>query len=89
MCQFGMGDNISDADEALVRHIFEPAEACLVLTNDYWSWGKEYDLFIRTGARIVNAVDLLCRTQSIAQANAIEEVSYSCLETVMGKKSRS
>lgn len=74
MCQFGMGDNIPEEEEALVRHIFEPAETALVLTNDYWSWGKEYDLFLRTGARIVNSVDLLCRTQDISVDEAQESV---------------
>lgn len=74
MCQFGMGDNISDDEEAQIRHIFEPAEAALVLTNDYWSWGREYDLFVRTGARIFNSIELLSRTQGISTGTAQEQV---------------
>lgn len=35
MCQFGMGINISDEELRHLRHIFEPAESALVLTNDY------------------------------------------------------
>nr|A0A2Z6FZ31.1 RecName: Full=Sesterterpene synthase btcA; Short=TS; AltName: Full=Betaestacins biosynthesis cluster protein A; Includes: RecName: Full=Terpene cyclase; Includes: RecName: Full=Geranylgeranyl diphosphate synthase; Short=GGDP synthase; Short=GGS; Includes: RecName: Full=Geranylfarnesyl diphosphate synthase; Short=GFDP synthase [Neocamarosporium betae]BBE36502.1 putative bifunctional terpene synthase [Neocamarosporium betae] len=74
MCQFGMGLNIPDAELAPTRHIFEPAEWALVLTNDYWSWGREYNASLTKGSRIVNSIELLSRLRNISYDEAKEVV---------------
>ncbi|KAK8129662.1 hypothetical protein PG999_002042 [Apiospora kogelbergensis] len=66
MCQFGMGLNISDEELQLVRHIFEPAESALVLTNDYWSWEREHNAWVTNGPRIVNSIEVLSRHRGIS-----------------------
>ncbi|KAK8134625.1 hypothetical protein PG984_006637 [Apiospora sp. TS-2023a] len=74
MCQFGMGINISEEDLRLVRHIFEPAESALVLTNDYWSWEREHNAWVTNGSRIVNSIEVLSRNQGIGFDEARETV---------------
>lgn len=70
MCQFGMGLNIPDEEIAPTRHIFEPAEWALVLTNDYWSWGREYNASLTKGSRIVNSIELLSRLRNVSYDEA-------------------
>lgn len=75
MVQFGMAIDVSDEEETKIRPIFEAAEAALVLTNDYWSWDREWQHAQRTNnARIVNAVHLFVRTQTISIDQAREVV---------------
>ncbi|OJD32476.1 geranylgeranyl pyrophosphate synthase [Diplodia corticola] len=74
MCQFGMGLNLPDNELELLRPIFEPAEAALVLTNDYFSWDREYHSATHTGARIVNSIDLLRRTRGLSIDEARQAV---------------
>ncbi|KAI9150204.1 Ophiobolin F synthase [Paramyrothecium foliicola] len=74
MCQFGMGINISDEDLKPLRHIFDPAEWALVLTNDYWSWDREYNASLTTGSRLVNSIELLSRLRNISHDESKEVV---------------
>ncbi|KAF1360397.1 geranylgeranyl pyrophosphate synthase [Lizonia empirigonia] len=74
MCQFGMGLNIPDEELAPTRHVFEPAEWALVLTNDYWSWGREYNASLTKGSRIVNSIELLSRLKIISYGEAKDVV---------------
>ena len=69
-----MGLNIPDEEIAPTRHIFEPAEWALVLTNDYWSWGREYNASLAKGSRIVNSIELLSRLRNIGYDEAKEVV---------------
>lgn len=61
-----MGLNISDEELAPIRHIFEPAEWALVLTNDYWSWDREHNAWLTKGSRLVNSIELLSRLRNIS-----------------------
>ncbi len=74
MCQFGMGLNIPDEELASTRHVFEPAEWALVLTNDYWSWGREYNASLTKGSRIVNSIELISRLRDISYGEANDVV---------------
>lgn len=69
-----MGIMLSDTDAQLVRHIFAPAEAALVLTNDWWSWHREFNLSKKTGRQMVNAIELFMRTKSLSVREARDAV---------------
>ncbi|EJT79122.1 hypothetical protein GGTG_04211 [Gaeumannomyces tritici R3-111a-1] len=71
MVQYGMAIDVSDAEEELIRPVFRAAEAALVLTNDYWSWEREWAAAQQSKCgRIVNAVELFMRTRGLAMADA-------------------
>jgi ophiobolin F synthase len=65
MVEYGMDFRLTDEDRELVKHVFEPIEEALMLTNDYWSWDREYEDWKTRGNRLVNAVDVVMRTRSI------------------------
>lgn len=78
MCQFGMGIVLTDEELQDVRHIFVPAESALVMTNDYWSWDREYFLSKRANAaKMVNSIDLFIRTEGLTVQQAREKVRIS------------
>ncbi|KAF6809680.1 geranylgeranyl pyrophosphate synthase [Colletotrichum sojae] len=75
MVEFGMSIDISDAEKKQIRPIFQAAESALVLTNDYWSWDREWRQAQRSQSpRIVNAVHLFMRTRGISMDKAKEAV---------------
>ncbi|KAI9774496.1 MAG: hypothetical protein M1839_001684 [Geoglossum umbratile] len=65
MVEFGMGFKLSGHDRELVKDVFRPAEEALMLTNDYWSWDREYDATKTKGDRLVNAIDVISKTRNI------------------------
>ncbi|KAG4430926.1 hypothetical protein IFR05_013584 [Cadophora sp. M221] len=78
MCQFGMGIVLTNEELQSVRHIFVPAESALVMTNDYWSWDREYFLSKRpNAAKMVNSIDLFMRIEGLTVAQAREKVRKS------------
>ncbi|KAK6213346.1 geranylgeranyl pyrophosphate synthase [Colletotrichum tabaci] len=75
MVEFGMAMDVSDSDKTRIRPLFAAAESALVLTNDYWSWDREWRQAQQTEeSRIVNAVHLFMRTQGLAMHEAREAV---------------
>ncbi|KAK0113545.1 hypothetical protein ONS95_013796 [Cadophora gregata] len=80
MCQFGMAIDLTDKELQSVRHIFVPAESALVMTNDYWSWDREYFMSKRANAaKMVNSIDLFIRTQGLTVEEAREKVRNSII----------
>ena len=78
MCQFGMAINLTDEELHSVRHVFVPAESALVMTNDYWSWDREYFLSKRAhAAKMVNSIDLYMRTEGLTVEKARDKVRTS------------
>jgi ophiobolin F synthase len=65
MVEYGMDYRLTEEDRELVKHVFEPIEEALMLTNDYWSWDREYEDWKTNGNRLVNAIDVVRRTRSI------------------------
>jgi hypothetical protein len=80
MVEFGMDIKLSDRENALVRHIFEPIEKALIWTNDYWSFDRENDESQVYGHRLYNAVDVVMRTKFLSIAKAKLEVRKMVLE---------
>ncbi|TDZ21940.1 Ophiobolin F synthase [Colletotrichum orbiculare MAFF 240422] len=75
MVEFGMAIDISESEKTHTRPLFQAAESALVLTNDYWSWDREWRLAQRTqDPRIVNAVHLFMRTEGLSVDQAREKV---------------
>ncbi|TDZ67567.1 Ophiobolin F synthase [Colletotrichum trifolii] len=75
MVEFGMAIDISESEKTETRPLFKAAESALVLTNDYWSWDREWRLAQRTqDPRIVNAVHLIMRTEGLSVDQAREKV---------------
>ncbi|KAJ0333862.1 hypothetical protein COL922a_010361 [Colletotrichum nupharicola] len=81
MVEFGMAVDISEQQKTAVRPIFQAAESALVLTNDYWSWDREWRQAQQTNdPRIVNAVHLFMRTQDLSMEQAKETVRQKIID---------
>jgi ophiobolin F synthase len=65
MVEYGMGYRLTPKQHELIRDVMEPIEEALMLTNDYWSWDREYEDWKTNGNRLVNVVDVVRRTRSI------------------------
>ncbi|KAH0559591.1 hypothetical protein GP486_003894 [Trichoglossum hirsutum] len=76
MAEFGMGFRLSDDDKELIKDVFRPAEEALILTNDYWSWDREYNAAKVNGDRLFNAVDVIAKTKSVPVEEARVWVGY-------------
>ncbi|KAL0936244.1 geranylgeranyl pyrophosphate synthase [Colletotrichum truncatum] len=75
MVEYGMAVDIHELEKQRVRPLFQAAESALVLTNDYWSWEREWRQAQQTqNPRIVNAVHLLMRTQGLSMDQAKHKV---------------
>lgn len=75
LVHYGMAIDLSKEEWRQIQPIFQPAEAALILTNDYWSWDREWRAALRSrNPRIVNAIDLLMRTQGKTAGEAREAV---------------
>lgn len=61
MVQFSMGWTPTDRENNLVKHMFKTITEGIMLTNDYWSWEREYEEFLVSGNRLINAVDVAAR----------------------------
>ncbi|KAF9873147.1 geranylgeranyl pyrophosphate synthase [Colletotrichum karsti] len=80
MVTFGMAVDISAADMNQLRPMFQAAESALVLTNDYWSWDREWRHAQRTqNPRIVNAIHLFMRAKGMSLEEARETVRQRIL----------
>lgn len=80
MVEYGMDFRLTDEDRELVKHVFEPIEEALMLTNDYWSWDREYEEWKTNGNRLVNAIDVVRRTRSTPIEAAREIVKQMIIE---------
>ena len=75
MVRFGMALKLSEEDIEFVKDVFEPAEITLMLTNDHYSWEREYEVSKKMGAaRLVNAVAVLMKEKSLSVDEAKEMV---------------
>ena len=75
MARFGMDLSLSEQELHSVDNIFQSADNALVLTNDYYSWEREYAASQRVGAgRIVNSVELLMRTKGLTTDDAKQAI---------------
>ena len=55
--------------------MIQAVEYTMLLTNDYYSWEREYDAYQRVNnGRIYNAIELLMRTENLSPAIAKERV---------------
>jgi ophiobolin F synthase len=81
MVEYGMAFRVSEHDRELVKDIFESIEKGLMLTNDYWSWDREYRDWKEKGNRLVNAIDVIRRIHALSIHEAKEAV-----KTLIGTK---
>ncbi|RMI96607.1 hypothetical protein CDV36_016300 [Fusarium kuroshium] len=76
MARFGMDMKLDDAELSSVAHIFNSVDNALVLTNDYYSWGRENAASQRVGSgRIVNSIELMMRTKEASDDSTAGSVS--------------
>lgn len=81
MVRFGMALKLSEDDIEFVKDVFEPAEITLMLTNDYYSWEREYEVSKKMGAgRLVNAVSVLMKEKSLSIEEAKAMVKTLIIE---------
>ncbi|KAF1942791.1 geranylgeranyl pyrophosphate synthase [Clathrospora elynae] len=81
MVEYGMGIRLTTKDQELIKHVMEPIEEALMLTNDYWSWDREYEDWKTNGNRLVNVIDVVRRTRSIPIDAAREIVKQMIIHT--------
>lgn len=74
LVQFGMGIDISNEEEEQIAPIYEAATRALLLSNDYYSWEREwYDAQMKKDNRnLWNAIYLLVRTKGMTVDEARE-----------------
>ena len=72
---FGHGVRYTKEDFDIVGGMIQAADNTMLLLNDYYSWEKEYDAYQRlNNGRIMNAIELLMRTENISPTIARERV---------------
>jgi ophiobolin F synthase len=81
MVEYGMGYRLTAKQHELIKDVMEPIEEALMLTNDYWSWDREYEDWKTNGNRLVNVVDVVRRTRSIPTDAARDIVKQMIIET--------
>ncbi|RAQ98645.1 geranylgeranyl pyrophosphate synthase [Stemphylium lycopersici] len=81
MVEYGMGFRLTNRDHELIKHVMEPIEEALMLTNDYWSWDREYEAWKADGNRLVNVIDVVRRTQSLPIDTARDIVKHMIIQT--------
>lgn len=52
MVEYGMGYRLTAKQHELIKDVMEPIEEALMLTNDYWSWDREYEDWKTNGNRL-------------------------------------
>lgn len=76
---------LSNFEESSLDQITLPLMKAMALTNDYYSWDKEYDQYTRTNGAmpIVNAVRLLKRLHDVDNTKARDLLRDQILEYEM------
>ncbi|MCJ1462660.1 hypothetical protein MMC07_001263 [Pseudocyphellaria aurata] len=81
---FGMALTIPDEEMALCKELVRPAFAAWSLTNDLFSWDKEYQAAQHAGdSEVVNAVWILMREHSVDESRAKEICREKIKENVV------
>lgn len=81
---FGMALTISSSEMDMAGKAIEHAFTTLALTNDYFSWQKEYDEFCQNGevGSIANAIWIITKEQSVSTDDAtsicVDMIRSSC-----------
>ncbi|KAF7887199.1 uncharacterized protein EAF02_003846 [Botrytis sinoallii] len=77
--------NLNDNERSSLNPVILPLLKAMVLTNDYYSWEKEYDLYNRTNGSVpmVNAVWLLKHLRDVEDSKARELLRDRILEDEM------
>ncbi|KAM3064861.1 hypothetical protein ACMFMF_011701 [Clarireedia jacksonii] len=65
MVEFGIGLNLTLEERMISNPITDTASEFLVLSQDYWSWEKEYRAYKADGTRLMSAIDFISRKESI------------------------
>lgn len=80
MHRFVMGLSYTDEEHRLTEHILRTGSELLVLSQDYWSWDKEYLAWKTHGTKIKNAVEFWSRTEGLSFELAREKVKTRILD---------
>lgn len=80
MVEFRMALKLSPRDSELVQGIFEPIKEALILSQDYWSWDKEYRRWKQNGTRLMNAIDIF----SSIDGSSIDEAKEKGKDRIIG-----
>jgi hypothetical protein len=77
---FGMALTISDDEMGLIEEAREHAHTALALSNDYFSWQKEYDEWCKTrkAGGVNNAVGVISKEHSVS----IDEAKELCVKMI-------
>ncbi|PLN80107.1 isoprenoid synthase domain-containing protein [Aspergillus taichungensis] len=81
MVEFAMAFRLSAEDREMIQPMFDKIEECLVLNQDYWSWGKEYYAWQTQGKRLMNCIEVISRTERLSTSEAKEKVKGMILAT--------
>jgi ophiobolin F synthase len=89
MVEFSMGWSPSDGEKLAMAPIFEPIEEALILTNDYWSWDREYEESMTCGNRLVNAVGVVAQVSNLEYPEAkrwVQDRIVACEQLYVHRK---
>ncbi|KAJ5491746.1 geranylgeranyl pyrophosphate synthase [Penicillium diatomitis] len=75
-----MGIVLSEAELQMSDHIRLTANKVSLLSQDYWSWEKEYLDWKHNGTRVLNVVEFLSKTDGITFGAAKEKVKAKIIE---------
>jgi ophiobolin F synthase len=80
MVEFSMAIKISDKDREAMRSILDVVAECMCVSQDYWSFDKEYDEWVTLGTPIFNAVQLFIQKEDMTIDEAKEKVKSRALQ---------
>jgi ophiobolin F synthase len=72
--EFQFGWKPSEAEKTLIKSISDVIDEALMLTNDYWSWDREFEESRLYGHTLINAIEVYKRTQNVSTLVAQELV---------------
>jgi hypothetical protein len=72
--------DISDIEREYIKPFLNVAGKCYLLTNDYWSWRKEYKAFREGKSRLMNSVSLLVRLDNPQEREALKVIKNLIIE---------
>jgi ophiobolin F synthase len=80
MLEFSTAMRISDSDREIMKSIFVVVEECLLISQDYWSYDKEYQQWKSHGTPIFNTMHFLSQKKGLTIDEAREKVKNRILK---------
>jgi hypothetical protein len=80
MVEFSMAMRLSDSDREIMKSILVVVEECLLISQDYWSYDKEYQQWKSHGTPIFSAIHFFSQKEGLKIDEAREKVKNRILK---------